>query len=145
MEPQIPPNAGNVARLCAATRCHLVLAGALGFSVDDAQLKRAGLDYWDWVSWELQPDVEAWLGGLPPGRVHLLTRRAERPYTRIPVQRGDTVLFGAETRGLPPALLERYAEQCYTIPMAEPRVRSLNLSSAVAAVVYDLLRRLEGF
>jgi tRNA (cytidine/uridine-2'-O-)-methyltransferase len=142
VEPQIPPNTGNIARLCAATRCHLVLVGKLGFELSDAHLKRAGLDYWDYVSWEHQPNAEAFFGGVASASVHLLTRHTQRSYTDIPLQHGDALVFGKETTGLGPALLNRFPDQCYTIPMAEPRVRSLNLSSAVAIVVYDALRRL---
>jgi tRNA (cytidine/uridine-2'-O-)-methyltransferase len=145
VEPQIPPNTGNIARLCAATRCHLILVGALGFDLDDAALRRAGLDYWEYVSWEHVAELEPWLAALPPGRFHLLSARAAAPYTRMPVQRGDHLLFGKETTGLPNSLLERFAPQCYTVPIAERGVRSLNLSSAVAVVVYDALRRIEGF
>jgi tRNA (cytidine/uridine-2'-O-)-methyltransferase len=143
VEPQIPPNTGNIARLCAATRCHLILAGKLGFELTDAHLKRAGLDYWEFVSWEHVPDAEAFFAAAPRRAVHLLTRHAVTPYTRIPLERGDFLVFGKETVGLGQELINRFPDQCYTIPMAEPRVRSLNLSSAVAIVVYDALRRLD--
>ncbi len=142
VEPQIPPNTGNIARLCAATRCHLILVGKLGFELSDAHLKRAGLDYWDYVSWEHRPDGEAFFAAAPPRALHLLTRHASTPYTDMPLQRGDYLVFGKETTGLGADLLRRFPDQCFTIPMAEPRVRSLNLSSAVAVVVYDALRRL---
>lgn len=142
VEPQIPPNTGNIARLCAATRCHLILLGTLGFALSDAHLKRAGLDYWEYVSWEHQPDAERFFATRPAHTLHLLTRHAARRYTDIPIERGHCLVFGKETTGLGPELLNRFPDQCYTIPMAEPRVRSLNLSSAVAVVVYDALRRL---
>ncbi len=145
VEPQIPPNVGNVARLCAAARCHLVLVGELGFRLDDAHLRRAGLDYWDYVSWEHRPDLEGFLGGLPRGAFHLFSTHARTPYTHLPAARGDWLVFGKETAGLPKSLLVRYESQCYSIPMAEPRVRSLNLSSAVAIVLYDALRRVQPF
>jgi tRNA (cytidine/uridine-2'-O-)-methyltransferase len=145
IEPQIPPNTGNIARLCAATGCRLILVGALGFSLDDAHLKRAGLDYWEHVRWEHVPDVETFLAGRPTRALHLLSARATLPYTRIPIQAGDCLVFGKETSGLGAALLDRFPSQCYGIPMLEPRVRSLNLSSAVAIVVYDALRRLRKF
>lgn len=145
VEPQIPPNTGNVARLCAAAGCHLILVGTLGFSLDDARLKRAGLDYWERVSWEHVPDVEAFLENRPRRSLHLLSARATRAYTRIPAQWGDCLVFGKETTGLDPELLKRYSDQCYTVPMVEPGVRSLNLSSAVAIVAYDVLRRLRRF
>ena len=143
VEPQIPPNTGNIARLCAATRCHLVLAGKLGFELTDSHLKRAGLDYWEYVSWEHQPDLEAFLASVQGERLHLLTRHASRSYTQIKPRHGDWLLFGKETTGLGRVLLDRFPEQWYTIPMMEPRVRSLNLSSAVAIVLYDALDTLE--
>jgi tRNA (cytidine/uridine-2'-O-)-methyltransferase len=141
VDPQIPPNTGNVARLCAAARCHLILVGEPGFDLSDSALRRAGLDYWDYVSWEHVREREDFLAALPPGAFHLLTVHATTPYVDIPVCRGDYLVFGKETTGLPKAWLARYPAQCYTIPMAEPGVRSLNLSSAVAIVVYDALRR----
>ena len=142
VEPQIPPNTGNIARLCAATRCHLILAGKLGFELSDSHLKRAGLDYWDYVSWEHDPDLDACLARVPPQRLHLLTRHAPRPYTKMATQSGDWLVFGKETTGLGRVLLDRFPDRWYTIPMAEPRVRSLNLSSAVAVVLYHSLTRL---
>ena len=145
VEPQIPPNTGNVARLCAATRCHLVLVGKLGFELTDGALKRAGLDYWEYVSWEHNPSREDYFSTLPPDGFHLLSTHAEQPYTRMPVVKGDRLIFGKETAGLPKSLLKQYSKQCYTIPMAESGVRSLNLSSAVAIVLYDALRRVVPF
>jgi tRNA (cytidine/uridine-2'-O-)-methyltransferase len=145
VEPQIPPNTGNIARLCAAARCHLILVGALGFNLDDASLRRAGLDYWEHVSWEHVDDLEALLAAQAPRSFHLLSTHGHVPYTHLPAARGDCLVFGKETTGLPKSLLERYASQCYTVPMAERRVRSLNLSSAVAIVLYDALRRIERF
>ncbi len=145
MQPQIPANAGNVARLCAACNCHLVLAGELGFSLSNPRMKRAGLDYWRWVSWQHERDAKALILQLPPGRFHLLSTQGQQNYTRIPVQWGDWVWFGKETAGLPKAWLERWSGQCYTLPMPGRAVRSLNLASSVSAVVYDLLRRLHGW
>ena len=145
MEPQIPANAGNVARLCAACACHLVLAGELGFSLSDSRMKRAGLDYWRWVSWEHAKPAQLLFDTLPPQRFHLLSTHGRQPYTRIPIQWGDWVWFGKETAGLPKAWLERWNAQCYTLPMPGEGVRSINLASAVSAVVYDLLRRLHGW
>ena len=141
VDPQIPPNTGNVARLCAASGCHLILVGELGFELSDRTLKRAGLDYWDYVSWEHVPEREAFLESLPADAFHLLTTHAATSYLEMPVCRGDYLIFGKEASGLPKAWLSRFPGQCYTIPMAEPAVRSLNLSSAVAIVVYDALRR----
>lgn len=145
VEPQIPPNTGNIARLCAASGCHMILVGELGFRLDDATMRRAGLDYWEHVSWEHRPNLEQFFAELPPETFHLLTTHSERPYTDLPVVAGDYLIFGKETAGLPRPLLEQHPRQCYTIPMAGRGVRSLNLSSAVAIVVYDALRRLRRF
>jgi len=145
VEPQIPPNTGNIARLCAAAGCHLILAGKLGFTLDDAHLRRAGLDYWRYVSWEYAANTDELLVAHPKRAFHLLSARATKPYTKIPAQPGDCLVFGKETTGLGPEILNRFPDQCYTIPIVEPGVRSLNLSSAVAIVVYDVMRRLRGF
>lgn len=144
-EPQIPPNTGNIARLCAATQCHLILLGKLGFDLSDKQLKRAGLDYWQWVSWEHFPDAEAFFATLSPENFHFLSVHNERPYTKINPQEGDYLFFGKETSGLPNDWMERYPERCFTLPMLEKGVRSLNLGSSVAVVVYDGLRQLGKF
>jgi tRNA (cytidine/uridine-2'-O-)-methyltransferase len=143
VEPQIPPNTGNIARLCAAAGCHLILAGNLGFRLDDTTLKRAGLDYWEHVSWEHQPDFNGFMETIPTDAFHLFSTHSRTPYHLSPAARGDYLIFGKETAGLPKSLLERYPSQCYTIPMSSEGVRSLNLSSAVAITVYDALRRTE--
>ena len=145
VEPQIPPNTGNVARLCAAAAVHLILVGELGFELSDSTLKRAGLDYWEFVSWEHIPDSERFFNNLPDRSFHLMTTHAETPYSRIPAAWGDYLIFGKETAGLPKPLLGTYRDQCYTIPMVEPGVRSLNLSTSVAIVLYDLLKRVRPF
>jgi len=145
VEPQIPPNTGNIARLCAATGCRLILVGELGFDLSDKALKRAGLDYWEYVDWEHVPDVAGFFAGLAPRSFHLLTTRATRPYTALPAVWGDHLIFGKETAGLSGELLEAYPQQCYTIPMFGKGVRSLNLSSAVSIVLYDSLRRVRPF
>ena len=144
-EPQIPPNAGNIARLCAATRCHLIFLGRLGFELTDTHLKRAGLDYWQWVSWEHLPDASAFFQSLPTDRFHLLSVHTETPYTQMQVQRGDYLFFGKETSGLPKEWLQAHPDRGFCIPMLESNVRSLNLSSAAAIVTYDALRQLGQF
>lgn len=142
VEPQIPPNTGNIARLCAAVRCHLILVGSLGFELSDRYLKRAGLDYWQWVSWEHQPDQELFFAALPKPRCHLITTHCDRSYTQCAPAFGDYFFFGKETAGLPKKWLEDHPERCATIPMWEPEVRSLNLASAASIVIYDGLRQL---
>ncbi|MBP7864877.1 MAG: tRNA (cytidine(34)-2'-O)-methyltransferase [Acidobacteria bacterium] len=144
VEPEIPPNTGNVARLCAATRCRLHLVEPLGFRVEDRYLRRAGLDYWEHVDVRTWKSLDALLETEPAGRFFLYSSRVHRPYTRAAHSPGDWLLFGCETRGLPEPLLARFADRTYTIPMWGP-VRSLNLSTSVGIVVYEALRQIHGF
>ena len=141
-EPEIPPNTGNVARLCAATGTALHLIGRLGFRTDDRTLRRAGLDYWPLVDVRRHvtfADFEAALGG---ARLLCFSARAVRPYTAVHYQDGDCLLFGGETYGLPPEILTRLADSTFTIPMPVGKVRSLNLATAVGIVLYEALRQL---
>ncbi|MBF0280846.1 MAG: tRNA (cytidine(34)-2'-O)-methyltransferase [SAR324 cluster bacterium] len=145
VEPQIPPNTGNIARLCAAAECHLILLGELGFELSDKYLKRAGLDYWEFVSWEHIPSSESFIESLPSEHFHLLTTHTHTPYTRCAPKKSDYYFFGKETAGLPKHWLSKYKDRCYTIPMWNPNIRSLNLSSAAAIVVYDALHHILQF
>ncbi len=141
-EPEIPPNTGNVIRLCANTGATLHLIEPLGFELDDKQLKRAGLDYHEWANVNTYADLDAFRKQIKPKRVFAFSTKGKCLYTRVDYQQGDALLFGPETRGLPAALLaEVPAEQCLRIPML-PAVRSLNLSNAVAVVVYEAWRQL---
>jgi tRNA (cytidine/uridine-2'-O-)-methyltransferase len=142
VEPQIPPNTGNVARLCAATGCALHLVEPLGFSIDDRALKRAGLDYWEALAVVLHPSLDDFLHRFPPDRVWLLSTRATRSYRSAPFALGDALVFGKETAGLPGALLEAHGERGLRIPMRPGAVRSINLSTAVGVVAYEALARL---
>lgn len=141
VHPQIPPNTGNIARLCAATGSELHLVEPLGFTITNAQLKRAGLDYWDAISPQVHANVEAFLESEKPTRLFLFSTAAPRSYLHASFQPGDTLIFGSETKGLPQALLDRYPEAVHGIPMQTEHVRSLNLSSAAALVVYEALRQ----
>jgi tRNA (cytidine/uridine-2'-O-)-methyltransferase len=189
-EPEIPPNTGNVARLCAATGTRLHLIGRLGFRLDDRSLKRAGLDYWDavdvvrHVTFEefeaaffhsprasqgeggeskqdraagaaseqsrvsgapeqpLTPDPSPRKAGARGGRIWLVETPGARPYTQARFADGDCLLFGAESKGLPPGVREKYAATHVGIPMPTGRVRSLNLATAVGVVLYEALRQL---
>jgi tRNA (cytidine/uridine-2'-O-)-methyltransferase len=143
VEPQIPPNTGNVARLCAATGCALHLVEPLGFSIDDRELKRAGLDYWPAVDLTVHPSLDAFLEAFAGRRLWLLSTHAERPYAEADFGFGDAVLFGAETSGLPVGLLAEHPDRMLRIPMRGAAVRSLNLSTAVGIVAYAALARLE--
>jgi tRNA (cytidine/uridine-2'-O-)-methyltransferase len=142
VEPEIPPNTGNVARLCAATRTPLHVVGVTGFRLDDRAVRRAGLDYWPEVELRRHRDLEALKTALQPGaRLLYLTTKAERSYAEWPFADGDCLVFGPETRGLPEELLRANWERCLTIPMPNPRVRSLNLATSVGIVLYEALRQ----
>ena len=139
LEPEIPPNTGNIARLCAANDTPLHLIGRLGFRLDDRHLRRAGLDYWPHVELhhhDAFADFENWWAthNLDPARLFCLSARAERSYTDLNFRLGDGLVFGSETRGLPPEILERYADRTFVIPMSSRNVRSLNLATAVGIV-----------
>ncbi len=142
VEPQIPPNTGNVARLCAATGCALHLVAPLGFSIGDRELKRAGLDYWDDVALVLHESLAAFLESFA-GPLWLLSTRATRAYSEAPFAAGDALVFGKETAGLPQALIDARPERALRIPMRASGVRSLNLSTAVGIVTYAALARLD--
>lgn len=140
-EPEIPPNTGNIARLCAATRTPLHIVGVTGFRMDDRTLKRSGLDYWPEVELHRHIDLDSLFATLPLERTVFLTTKAERPYTDQSFQPDDCLLFGPETRGLPQELLDAHPERCLTIPMANPNIRSLNLATSVGIVLYEALRQ----
>ncbi len=145
VEPEIPPNTGNVARLCAATRTTLHLVEPLGFKLDDAQFKRAGLDYWEHLRWHRWPNWPAFQKQLrADARLWLIESNGPRHYAQARYQPGDYLVFGRETAGLPPEIIAQYPESWLRIPMFEPRVRSLNLSNCVALVLYEALRQ-QGF
>jgi tRNA (cytidine/uridine-2'-O-)-methyltransferase len=141
VEPQIPPNTGNVARLCAATGCALHLVAPLGFSLDDRELKRAGLDYWDALEVSVHDSLDAALERLAP-RAWFLSTRGTRRYDEAPFAFGDALVFGKETAGLPAELLAAYPDRALAIPMRQGAVRSLNLSTAVGIVAYAALAKL---
>ena len=145
IEPEIPPNTGNIARLCAATRTPLHIVGQPGFRMDDRALRRAGLDYWPEVELYYQRDFDALRDALPHARFIFLTTKAARAYTDWRYETRDCLVFGRETRGLPDELLRANAENCLTIPVANPKVRSLNLATAVGVVLYEALRQLKRF
>jgi len=142
VQPEIPPNTGSIARLCAATNVRLHLVGPLGFSLEDRYLKRAGLDYWPFVDLRVYPDWEDFDRMHHGARYALFSARAKRTYLALPSVAGTYLVFGSETRGLPVTLLEAYEDTTYTIPIFNRNVRSLNLSNAVSIVVYDALRQL---
>lgn len=140
-QPEIPPNTGNVGRTCVAVGAKLWLVRPLGFRMDVKSLRRAGLDYWQHLDWEAVDDWETLLGRLPTERIWLLSKRGVTPYTEVGFCTGDAFVFGSETNGLPPSLLEQFAGRVLRIPM-EPVARCLNLASSVAAVAFEARRQL---
>ena len=142
VEPEIPPNTGNIARLCAATFTGLHIVGVTGFRMDDRTLKRAGLDYWDDVKLNRHIDLDRLYESLPGSRFLYITTKTKRSYSDWHFKQNDCLVFGRETRGLPEELLNANAERCLTIPMPNPSVRSLNLATSVGIVLYEALRQL---
>ncbi|MHB8520140.1 MAG: tRNA (uridine(34)/cytosine(34)/5-carboxymethylaminomethyluridine(34)-2'-O)-methyltransferase TrmL [Limisphaerales bacterium] len=142
VEPEIPPNTGNVARLCAATKTHLHLIEPLGFALDDKQLKRAGMDYWQHVEWRRWPSWPAFQEQLRPGaRLWFVESGGSRHYAEAEYRPDDYLVFGRETAGLPKELLRRHPERWLRIPMFNAASRSLNLSNCVAIVLFEALRQ----
>ena len=142
VEPEIPPNTGNVARLCAATRTTLHLIEPFGFQLDDKNLKRAGMDYWRHVEWHRWKNWSEFEAALPAeSRLWFVESRGPRHYTEVEYECGDYLVFGRETAGLPGALLERNRSCWIRIPMFSPKARSLNLSNCVAVVLYEALHQ----
>ncbi len=144
VHPEIHWNTGNAGRTCLATGATLHLVEPLGFSLDEREVKRAGLDYWEHVDVRVWPDWATFEGTLPTlGPAYFFAARATRLFWDAPLGASENVVlvFGRETDGLPAPLLERYADRLVGIPMASPRVRSLNLSTSVAIAVYEVLRQ----
>lgn len=141
VEPEIPPNTGSIARLCGATNTVLHLVRPLGFSTDDKHLKRAGLDYWEFVDIRYWDSLDDFLTAQEETRLYFLTTKTSKPYTEASFHPGDYLVFGKETKGLPEDLLELYADRCVTLPMPNSNIRSLNLAMTVGIVLYEALRQ----
>jgi tRNA (cytidine/uridine-2'-O-)-methyltransferase len=139
--PEIPPNTGSIGRLCVATGTPLHLVEPLGFTIDDKHLRRAGLDYWPYVTLRRWADWQSFDAGRPPGRVLCFTAHAPRSYTAVTYRDDDLLVFGGESHGLPAAIRAGHTDALYGIPMASPHVRSLNLATAVAIVLFEALRQ----
>ena len=142
-QPEIPPNTGNVIRLCANTGCRLHLIKPLGFALDDRRLRRAGLDYHEWAELQVHESLAEFTAAVQPPRVFALSTRGTARHTQPAYAAGDAFLFGPETRGLPQSVLDEYpAEQWLRLPML-PHSRSLNLSNSVAVTVFEAWRQLD--
>jgi tRNA (cytidine/uridine-2'-O-)-methyltransferase len=143
LEPEIPPNTGNVARLCAATRSVLHLIEPFGFKLDDAQLKRAGMDYWQHVEWHRWPNWTTFEAQIQPGaRLWFIESGGPRIFSQAQFSAEDYLVFGRETAGLPKNLLQAHHDRWLRIPMFNLQSRSLNLSNCVALVLFEALRQL---
>ncbi|MBT3224976.1 MAG: tRNA (cytidine(34)-2'-O)-methyltransferase [Deltaproteobacteria bacterium] len=141
LEPQIPQNTGNIGRLCGANNTPLEIVGNIGFKLTDRYLKRAGLDYWKFVDWKYREDLKQYMEELDPERIHLFTTKSTVSYTERQFVPGDYLIFGSETKGIPQEYLDLHHSRCCTIPMSNPGIRSLNLSSSVAISLYEALRQ----
>jgi tRNA (cytidine/uridine-2'-O-)-methyltransferase len=141
VEPEIPQNTGNIARLCAATRTDLHIVGMPGFRLDDRAVRRAGLDYWDQVSIQRHRDLEGLSASLSHSRFLFFSTKAERNLWEQTFEPNDCLVFGPETRGLPESLLRENWDRCVRVPMMNPNVRSLNLANTVAIALYEALRQ----
>lgn len=142
VHPEIPPNTGNIGRLCCAVGARLHLVKPLGFELDDKYLKRAGLDYWKYVDLVVWDDLELYLKSVEPERLVLTSSKRGRLYFKIAYQKGDHILFGRETAGLPAELFSRFPKRVASIPVDLGKVRSLNLATSAGIVVYEALRQL---
>ena len=141
VEPEIPQNTGNIARLCACTGAKLYLVGKLGFSLTDKYMKRSGLDYWDSVEIEKKTSLEELMSENPNSNFYLLTTKGKKLYTQVEFKEGDFLVFGPETRGLKEDLIFSNYDKAITIPMVDGQ-RRLNLSNSVAIVVYEAIRQI---
>ncbi len=141
IEPEIPPNTGNIARLCGATFTPLHLVGKLGFRTDEQAVRRAGLDYWDEVTIRYHLDIASLHQTLTDCRFLYFSTKADQLYTDWQYKANDCLIFGRETRGLPEDLLRANWDRCLRIPMPNPQVRSLNLATSVGIVLYEALRQ----
>ncbi len=143
VEPEIPPNTGNIARLCAATFTDLHIVGVTGFRMDEKAVKRAGLDYWDEVKIQRHFELKNLYEKLSDSRFLYFTTKSRKSYTDWQFQENDCLIFGRETRGLPEEILQKNQERCLTIPMPNKNVRSLNLATSVGIVLYEALRQIK--
>ncbi len=141
VEPEIPPNTGNIGRLCAATGAHLHLVGKLGFSLDDKHMRRAGLDYWPEVKLHRWNSLQQLQHSFPAGRFWYTSKKATQNYTAVTYTPGDFFVFGKETLGLPEELLAAEAKQTILIPIFSSAVRSLNLANSAAIILYEAIRQ----
>jgi tRNA (cytidine/uridine-2'-O-)-methyltransferase len=145
LEPEIPPNTGNIIRLCVATGSPLHIIGRAGFPLGERTVRRAAVDYWDEVRLHRHVTLEEFEAGQVEARLFCFSAHAARRYTEISYQPGDVLLFGCESKGLPAAVVERFGDRALCIPQPTGKVRSLNLANAVGIVLYEALRQINGW
>ncbi len=143
VEPEIPPNTGTIARLCAGTATHLHLVKPLAFELDDTKLKRAGLDYWPNVHLSVHESFDEIMALFPAQKMHLFTTKTTRKFTQVQYALGDALIFGPETRGLSEPIRMRFESQCVTLPIRKDNIRSLNLAVSTAIGLYEALRQVD--
>ncbi|MFZ4404102.1 MAG: tRNA (cytidine(34)-2'-O)-methyltransferase [Pseudobdellovibrionaceae bacterium] len=141
IEPEIPQNTGCIGRTCVATQSELHIVGPTGFAITDKNLKRAGLDYWAYLKWFQYANFLDWKKQAPPNRVFYFSAKAEKDFYQADFLPGDTLVFGKESKGLDPAILQGQEENTYKIPILTLEARSLNLATSVAVVLYEALRQ----
>ena len=143
LEPQIPPNTGSTGRLCGATNTRLHIVGELGFELSDKTLKRAGLDYWDFIDWKYFPNLDNYMKSITEKEsFHLLTTKSPTPYTQKRFYKDDYIIFGSETSGINETILKSNWKDTCTIPMENNNIRSLNLATSVGIVLYEAIRQI---
>lgn len=143
VSPEIPPNTGNIARMCAATGSRLHLIEPMGFTITDAKLKRAGLDYWDSIKPETHTNWDAFIATVKPRRLWLFSTSGKQSLYDVNFEPGDALVFGCETRGLPDELLAKHPDRVVGLPIRTDHVRSLNLSTTAGIAVYEALRQIQ--
>lgn len=143
-EPQIPPNTGCIARLCGANNVKLDIVGKIGFELTDKRLKRAGLDYWNYIDWEYHPNIDEYYNILARDKsFHLLTTKSESSYVNTQFRENDYIVFGSETKGISEKYLKKNWGNTCTIPMQNKNIRSLNLATSVGIVLYEAIRQID--
>jgi tRNA (cytidine/uridine-2'-O-)-methyltransferase len=145
LEPEIPPNTGNIIRLCVATGAELHIIGRAGFPLGERTVRRAAVDYWDELTLHRHATLEEFEDRRGDGRIFCFSAHAATRYTEVSYQPGDTLLFGCESKGLPFSVVSRYGGRALCIPMPTGKVRSLNLANAVSIVLYEALRQVHGW
>jgi tRNA (cytidine/uridine-2'-O-)-methyltransferase len=144
-EPEIPPNTGNIIRLCVATGAVLHIIGRAGFPLGERTVRRAAVDHWEEVTLYRHATLEEFEASRAGGRIFCFSAHASIPYTRVAYRAGDALLFGCESKGLPASVIQSYGDRALSIPMPGGNVRSLNLANAVGIVLYEALRQVHGW